>query len=366
MTGAGVIRYDGKRGVVWRIKYIDAAGTQNMETLGREADGWTRKKAEAKLRERLVRVEKEEYRKPAAVLFEPFAWRWFDESRVPRCWGPKTVQTYRYATRRLVERFGTMRLADIKTADVNAYVADLLRTPDNLQGLSARTVNLTLTVLHGILDRAVDEKLVASNAASRAKRPKEPRYRPRPLTVAEARAVEAKIADATVRLAFVTMELLGLRIGELRELRWANVDLLGRRLRVADSKTPTGERSVSIPEPLAERLEAHYQATVYRGDADFVLCHPEKGCRMNDNRYRESVHAALRAVGITDRFRPAHDLRVTSATSGVLNNEHTSKLMARHGWTSYDTAKKYIDLAGQVFPEEAEALAAYRLGAVTA
>lgn len=40
--------------------------------------------------------------------------------------------------------------------------------------------------------------------------------------------------------------------------------------------------------------------------------------------------------------------------------------MARHGWTSYETAKRYIELAGQVFPEEAEALAAYRLGAVTA
>jgi hypothetical protein len=36
--------------------------------------------------------------------------------------------------------------------------------------------------------------------------------------------------------------------------------------------------------------------------------------------------------------------------------------MARNGWTSYDTAKRYIDLTGQVFPEEAETLAALRLG----
>jgi hypothetical protein len=41
-SGAAVIRYDGVRGVVWRVKYRDADGRQAKETLGREADGWTR------------------------------------------------------------------------------------------------------------------------------------------------------------------------------------------------------------------------------------------------------------------------------------------------------------------------------------
>jgi hypothetical protein len=39
MRGAGVIRYAGKRGVVWRIKYVDAEGTQVQETLGPESEG---------------------------------------------------------------------------------------------------------------------------------------------------------------------------------------------------------------------------------------------------------------------------------------------------------------------------------------
>ena len=37
-SGAAVVRYEGKRGVVWRIKYADAARQQVMETLGRESD----------------------------------------------------------------------------------------------------------------------------------------------------------------------------------------------------------------------------------------------------------------------------------------------------------------------------------------
>jgi hypothetical protein len=42
-SGAAVIRYDGKRGTVWRIKYRDATGKQVKETIGAERDGVTRK-----------------------------------------------------------------------------------------------------------------------------------------------------------------------------------------------------------------------------------------------------------------------------------------------------------------------------------
>src|SRR4051812_35505659 len=57
-SGACVIRYDGKRGVVWKVKYRDAGGRQVKETLGPEAAGWTEQKAERELGKRLDAVEK--------------------------------------------------------------------------------------------------------------------------------------------------------------------------------------------------------------------------------------------------------------------------------------------------------------------
>ena len=51
-SGAAVIRYEGKRGVTWRVKYADADGRQVMETLGREPE-WDRRKAERALGARL-------------------------------------------------------------------------------------------------------------------------------------------------------------------------------------------------------------------------------------------------------------------------------------------------------------------------
>lgn len=63
-AGSCVIRYEGARGVVWRVKYTDADGKQVMETVGAERDGITSKHAEAELRERQVRVERKGYRRP--------------------------------------------------------------------------------------------------------------------------------------------------------------------------------------------------------------------------------------------------------------------------------------------------------------
>ncbi|HVD65621.1 MAG TPA: hypothetical protein VNB65_01880, partial [Gaiellaceae bacterium] len=81
MRNSGVIRYEGKRGVVWRIKYLDANGTQIQETLGKESEGWTRKKAKAELRERVVRVEKKNWTKPSALTFGEYADQWFERGQ---------------------------------------------------------------------------------------------------------------------------------------------------------------------------------------------------------------------------------------------------------------------------------------------
>jgi hypothetical protein len=55
--GAAVIRYEGARGVSWRVKYVDADGRQVKETLGREPE-WSRRKAERALGAHLADVEK--------------------------------------------------------------------------------------------------------------------------------------------------------------------------------------------------------------------------------------------------------------------------------------------------------------------
>src|SRR4051794_40116497 len=96
-SGACVIKYEGVRGVVWKVKYRDADGVQVKETIGRESDGVTRKQAEAVLRDRLVRVEQKGYVKPKALTFSDYARTWFAQSEQSAGWKPNTVGAYRNA-----------------------------------------------------------------------------------------------------------------------------------------------------------------------------------------------------------------------------------------------------------------------------
>jgi integrase len=78
MRDGSVIRYAGKRGVTWSIRYRDADGRRVHETLGRELDGWTERKAAEELQARLVDVRREGRRRLEPVTFASFAREWQD------------------------------------------------------------------------------------------------------------------------------------------------------------------------------------------------------------------------------------------------------------------------------------------------
>jgi hypothetical protein len=145
--GSAVVRYDGARGVVWRIKYVDAGGVQVQETIGAERDGITRKQAEAELRERLVRVERKSYRRPRRLSFGEYAERWFEEGKRSQGWKPQTVYVYRNALDRyLVPAFGTTRLDGIRPRDIAAFATEAMSQPQGKheQPLPGKYVNLLL------------------------------------------------------------------------------------------------------------------------------------------------------------------------------------------------------------------------------
>src|SRR5438105_15312375 len=105
-----VWRYEGKRGVVWRIRYSDAAGRRVLETLGREPL-WNRKRAEVELRRRLVDVEREGYRKPEKLSFAVFAERWLTDYLPGRQLKLTTEEGYRQTIRKhLLPHFGDYEL----------------------------------------------------------------------------------------------------------------------------------------------------------------------------------------------------------------------------------------------------------------
>jgi integrase len=271
MPSGSVIEYAGKRGIVYRVKYTDGDGRQVMETIGAERDGVTRKHAEAELRERLVKIDRKGWRKPAALTFATYAERWFAAGEQKRGWKPATVAQYRVVRRRLVEGFGPRPLAAIRPRDVAAYIAEMSNT------YAPATVGVDVSILHAIFVSAQREELVETNPAARAERPKVQQKRWRILEPAEVARVERAFTDEQDRVVFLTLVQLGLRRSELQRLRWADVDLLDGVLRVVVSKSESGERSIAIPSRLRDELTAHYRRTAFKGDGELVFCHPDVG-----------------------------------------------------------------------------------------
>lgn len=349
-SGACVVEYDGKRGKVFRVKYTDAAGKQVMETVGAERDGVTRKHAEAELRERLVRVERRGWRKPAPLTFAEYAEQWMEAGPVKRGWKPATPVRYRPVLERLNDTFGAMPLQAVRPRDVSAYATEQLNT------YAAKTVNLDLNVLADIYKTAIAEEVAESNPVTGVQRPKVKRRRWKILTPAEVTRVAQAFTDDQARLVFLTLVLTGVRRFELQALRWRDVDLIGNVLRVVESKSEEGERSIALSPMLAEALWQHRRVSAFKGDDELVFCHPRRGSRIDQEWFASAFRAALKAAGVTEYVRPFHDLRHASLTNGVAAGEELLEVMARAGHRSAATTRQYLHLAGITFPDKAAAL----------
>jgi site-specific recombinase XerD len=127
-------------------------------------------------------------------------------------------------------------------------------------------------------------------------------------------------------------------------------------------KSDAGERTLGLGEGVADELFQHRARPRFQGDAERVFCHPETGRPMNPQRYAKIVRTALAKAGAADIKRPTHDLRVTNATQAWLGGVSRAALQTRLGHADFSTTQIYINLAGELFREEAKRLEARMFG----
>lgn len=377
-SGAAVICYRGKRGNVWRVKYIDANGTQVKETLGPASEGWTKRKADAELRARLVAVEKNGMRKPSGETFETFAEEWL--ATYPDAKGLKrsTRQGYEQIVHgHLVPTFGSLKLGEITVQRIERYLA----TKRN-KGLSPATLNRTLNVLSLIIRAALRRGLVQTNPVSLVDRPREPRRRWRILSPPEMLAVEQALAELIAetddedersdreitRVMFLTFMGTGIRHGEALGLHWRSVlleDVDGPIIRIEETwvrhaadtpKSAAGHRTIALGSRITAELSRHRQRSSFKADDERVFGNPRTGHPFDANRYATILRLALARAAIEGDIRPAHDLRHSSITNAAAAGISPEALMSRAGHSSYATTRRYIDLAGERFRGEADRL----------
>jgi integrase len=196
------------------------------------------------------------------IGFHRFASGWYGE--IAPAVQPRTAEMFRWAlSHHLLPFFKDHQLTEITVAEIDRYRTEKLVE----HRLAASSINKTIRLLGQILDQAVERELLYRNPMWVNRRRRFVRAAPATRTYLS-RAIhiqalldageeldqEATHGHRTRRAILTTLVFAGLRISELLELRWTDVDINQGRLIVRHGKTPAASREIEMLPALVEEL----------------------------------------------------------------------------------------------------------------
>ena len=225
--------------------------------------------AKAWRQDALVALRQGTMRAPSPITLRQAAEAWLEGARSGAIrnrsgdrYKPSALRGYEQALRqRILPSLGGVRFTELRQADVQDFADRLIAT-----GLDPSTIRNALMPVRAIYRRALSRGEVAINPTTALELPAVRGKRDRIASPEEAAALLAAL-PAKDRALWATAAYAGLRLGELRALRWQDVDLAGGVIRVARSwdaregviepKSAAGTRSVPIPAVLRDFLVEH-------------------------------------------------------------------------------------------------------------
>jgi integrase len=210
----------------WRARYWGPDGRQHTKNFARQVDAerWLKISEAESLTGRWV--------DPAAGAepFGPYAEEWIavKRSTVGETTATNTESLLRA---RVLPEFGAKRLKQITAADIRKWMAAMTE-----EGLAPSTVYTYRRVLGQILDQAVDDGLLVSNPAKKAKAPSVRPRRQLFLSADELRQLADECGDFAPLVWLLGWS--GLRFGEAAALRVGRVNVSRRRVRVEEAQPP--------------------------------------------------------------------------------------------------------------------------------
>ncbi len=264
-----------------------------------------------------------------------------------------TIRTYGYAVRDVWKpKIGHLRLHEVRRADVQREV-DRLRAA----GRSASGLRALVDPLHVLYRRALRDELVSADPTTHLELPA---VRRKPIDISTVEDPAALIAALPneYRALWATALYAGLRRGELRALRWRDVDLDNGVLSVSRgwddvegeqaTKTKAGERRVPIVAPLRAELILHGLATERSGEALVFGRTPTEP--FSTSVVDRDAKAAWKAAGL--RPTTLHTGRHGTVSRLIAAGLDAKAVQTYAGHTSITTT---FDVYGHLFPTSIDA-----------
>ena len=268
----------------------------------RETVGPNKKVAEKVLSLRMTQVLENRYFPPNRALgrmpFNQFADMYL-ERVVPLM---KSIRTERDRVKRWMRQFATRPLGQITRAEIEAW------RRERMSKCRPATINRDLSRLRHMLNLAVEWELLEKSPMQGMKFLRENNARTRYLSLEECQRLIASCIAPHIRALVGVALHSGMRLGEILNLRWYDLDFASGFILVRDSKN--GE---SRHVPMDATLSALFRAYPHRLGTDLVFS-SSRGGRIVD--VRTGFQNACKRAELTDLH--FHDLRHTFASQFVM------------------------------------------------
>ena len=280
MSAAGNITKRGKTS--WRLKF--EGGSRDPKTGRRktcyETFRGTKREAQVRLGELVAAVGGNAYIAPSKITVAEHVrervkqWAAAYDPSAKTGISPKTAERYReLIENQIAPRLGDKLLQKIKPADIEAWQTTLRTSgrKDGKGGISTRTIKHAHRILSKALDDAVRNDLVAKNVAKIQGAPAVDDDEVQIVAKEQIGDLISKLRGRTIYARAIVALFTGMRRGEVLALRWLNVDLDGKVIRVREAleetrehdiqvkapKTKAGKRDVSLPAIVVDALREH-------------------------------------------------------------------------------------------------------------
>lgn len=347
-----------KRGSTWTYRIRDGRG-------GQPSKGGFRTKREAEEALAVVRHELatgQHVRRSRMTVGEYLpGWLQTQDNRL----APSTMKSYRTAIARIERHIGHIPLQELGPEDVEQLHEDLRE-----EGLSPKSVLNTHHVLQAALRDADRRDLVFRNSAAVAQTPPNTREPQTTLSRQELRTVIDEIEDPTMNAIVQVVSRTGLRRGELVALRYNDIDLDAKTIRVDTSitavggeliegppKTKKSRRVVAVDDEVVRVLREHRERSDQAraelesdptSEDDFVFARPDSS-PVHPDGLSNAFTKVMASVAI-DHDIPTitfHGLRHTHATHCLEAGINPKAVADRLGHSSVATT---LDLYSHITP----------------
>ena len=246
-------------------------------------------------------------------------------------------------TRLLIPHFGNLEIKNITPLLIERWQNDLSITK------GADMTRRTKQLLKNILDRAIVYQLITQNPTASTSKIRDRRAEPREIYTKHEVSLMLKGSNDWLNLFILTMVSLGLRSGEMINIKFSDIDWINKKIHIQGnikygrfSLPKSGvTRWVDIPTHLMAEFEKAYIARVNSNPKSDYIFITNKGYYWSDTSYITRRHFKPLLKRLKIKYKTLYSLRHTYATLSLQGGQKIGYISKQLGHSDIKTTLDY-------------------------